>query len=149
MQTISSTTTPIGPSVAQPAKSSKLQSYFLAAAFVLFVLSIVLGIFSGVASGKDQATFKNVGNISNALQFYYSDQDRYPTETQFNDQKILIPFYISAIPKPENAQGVCAGVTDFKYTQQNAGSYKLDFCLVQGTAGLSKGMHTLTEKTLQ
>jgi type II secretory pathway pseudopilin PulG len=135
--------------IQQPAQRSRLQSYFLAAAFILFTASLVLGIFSGVSSGKDQATYKNLATISNALQFYYSDQDRYPSETQFNDQKILVPFYTSAVSKPVNAEGVCKNFDNFIYTQQAPSNFQIDFCLEQGVNGLSRGFHSLTEKVVR
>lgn len=129
--------------------NSKLQSYLLAAAFILFVLSIVMGIFAGVATGKDEATYKNVSAIFDALNFYKTDQDRYPTEAQFNDQQVLIPFYMSSIPKPENIEGICSNFNNFKYSQQKASSFSLDFCFEKGAYGLGKGFHTVTEKSIQ
>ncbi|GAC1413084.1 MAG: hypothetical protein NVSMB66_4040 [Candidatus Doudnabacteria bacterium] len=132
--------------ISQTVQTRKLQSYFLAAAFILLVLSLLLGIYSGVASGKDQATYKNVSAVYEALNYYNTDQGRYPSEVQFNEQKILIPSYLSAMPVPENAEGVCSSAKDFKYSQQSPDSFRLDFCLQKGAYGLGKGFHSFTEK---
>jgi len=129
--------------------SNKLQSIFLAAAFVLFVLSAVWGIFSGVASGKDQATYANVDALNSALHYYFSDQDQYPTATQFKDQLILVPLYLSSMPQPLSTGGSCAGINDFAYSQSKPSDFKLQFCLQQGTNGLSAGIHALSEKGVQ
>ncbi len=129
--------------------SKKLQSIYLTAAFILFVLAVVFGIFSGVAQGKDRATYENVETLNNALQYYFSDQDRYPTAAQFNDQLILLPLYMSAMPEPKNASGLCEDYKKFEYAQKNSKSFELKFCLRKGTKGLSKGSHVLTEKGLK
>lgn len=127
--------------------NTKLQSILLAAAFILFVIFLLWGIFSGVTYGKDKATYKNIEAINDALTYYHSDQDRYPSAAQFSNQ-ILVPLYISAIPKPENAAGSCASYPEFKYSQTIATDFKIEFCLNQGYAGLSKGLHVLTAKSI-
>jgi hypothetical protein len=132
-----------------PVQNSKLQSYLLAAAFILFVLALVLGIFSGVTYGKDKATLRNLETISIALKYYNSDQDRYPTAAQFNDQRILTPVYMKDMPTPQNATGICSANTEFQYSQKKPSEFTIQFCLRQGADGFSKGQHVLTEKGAQ
>ena len=132
-----------------PTSSTKLQSIFLAAAFVLFVLSLLWGIFAGMNLGKAKATYANVVSIHNALEYYHSDQDAYPTAAQFDNQLILVPLYISAMPKPVNPSSLCAGKNSFVYSQAKPSDFNLQFCLQSATAGLSKGFHVLSEKGVQ
>ncbi len=122
----------------------RLQSLILTAAFILFAGAMVLGIFRGVTWGKDKATYKDVQTISSALQFYFSDQDRYPTATQFNDQKVLVPFYLSALPAPENVGGACSSSDQFIYTQSQPANFTLQFCLQRVSYRLDAGSHLLT-----
>ncbi len=135
--------------IPQPGVNEKLQSIYVTAAFILFVLMIIWGIFSGVALGKDQATYKNVETLNNALHYYFSDQDRYPTATQFNDQQILVPLYMSKMPQPVNVSGICGESSQFEYSQKNSQTFNLNFCLRKGAYGLSKGIHNLTDKEVQ
>ena len=139
----------MGEEAQQLAVSNRLQSIYVTAAFILFVLALIFGMFSGVKSGKDQATYRNVETINNALHYYFTDQDSYPTAEQFNNQEILVPLYMPAIPVPDNVSGVCKDYQKFDYSQQNNQSFNLKFCLTKGLAGLSAGVHTLTEKELQ
>jgi hypothetical protein len=130
-------------------QNSKLQSYLLAAAFILFVLALVFGIFSGVNHGRDKATLKNLETINTALGYYHSDQGRYPTAVQFNDQKILVPVYLKDMPTPQNVSGACAKNMEFVYSQKNASEFSIQFCLKQGADGISKGQHLLTQQGVQ
>ncbi len=128
----------------------KLQLIVLVAVVLLFILILIWGIFSGLALGKAKSTYRQVENINTALKYYFKDQDRYPTADQFNNQKILVPYYIQAMPTPESAgSGACSNVKDFIYSQKNPKTFTFQFCMNAGANGLSKGVHILTEQSLQ
>lgn len=128
----------------------KLQLIVLVAVVLLFVLVLLWGIFSGLALGKAQSTYRQVDNINTALQYYFKDQDRYPTADQFSNQKILVPYYMQAMPTPQNTgSGACSNYKDFIYSQKSPKTFSLQFCLNADAYGVSKGMHILTEQSLQ
>lgn len=121
-----------------------MQSLTLVAVIILFVLSILWGIFSGITLGKDQANYQNVENLNQALHYFNSDQDRYPTADEFYTQKLLTPFYMSAMPSPPNINGACKNYSQYYYSQSLPSDFSLQFCLNSGTHGLSSGVHILT-----
>lgn len=129
---------------------NKLQSKILVAAFVLLLVSVLWGAYSGYRVGQSKATLTQASNLNEALRFYYQDQDRYPSAEQFYNKNVLTAFnYISNLPKPENISGNCSSKTDFYYSQSSTQNFALSFCLTRSTGGFSKGTHTLTEKGTQ
>ncbi len=135
---------------AAPQISSKLQSTILIVVFVLFVLFIFFGILSGLSFARSKATYANVQIINQGLTYFYSDQDHYPTADQYYNGRILATYnYMSDVPRPEDANGACKSYPDFVYSQSGPKHFALQFCLTQGVAGLSSGVHTLTDKGLQ
>ncbi len=138
------------PPSARNMPKEKLQLVILVAVVILFVLVLLWGIFSGLALGKAQSTYRQVDNINTALGYYFKDQDRYPTADQFSNQKILVPYYMQAMPIPESAgSGVCSNYKDFLYSQKSPKTFTLQFCLNAKAYGVSKGVHILTEQSLQ
>ncbi len=122
----------------------KKQSLTLVAAIILFILSLAFGIFSGLSLGKDKANYENVSNIYRALNYFFKDQDRFPTADEFSSQKILAPFYMSTIPMAANLQGACKNFTDYVYARQTTTSYDLQFCLNNAVSGWNSGLNTLS-----
>jgi|GEM_PF-833977 len=129
--------------------NSKLQLIILVVACVLFGLSLLFGIYSGFSLGRSEVTFQNAQQINIALQYYKADQVAYPTADQFYTQRILVPFYLPALPEPSDASGSCKNFTQFIYTQPAPGQFLLEFCLTSGTNGLGSGLHAFTEKGLE
>lgn len=123
--------------------SQRTQSLILIAAVVLFFVSLGLGLWQGYRYGQDQANLKNVSEISSALTFYHQDQDRYPTQDEFANQAILIPYYMSAMPVPANLSGECKTFTQYAYSQETPQDYSLQFCLNNAISGWSKGINVL------
>ncbi|TSC66429.1 MAG: hypothetical protein G01um101477_86 [Candidatus Doudnabacteria bacterium Gr01-1014_77] len=138
------------PPSARNISREKLQLIVLVAVVLLFALILIWGIFSGLALGKAKSTYRQVDNINTALQYYYKDQDRYPTADQFNNQKILVPYYMQSMPTPESAgSGACSNIKDFVYSQKTPKTFSLQFCMNAKANGLSGGVHILTEQSLQ
>ncbi len=123
---------------------SRQQLILVSLAFVIFAAVAVWAILSGFSSGKSTATYRNVQKIQTALQYYYQDQDAYPTADQFYNQNALTVSYLSAMPQPLDSSGVCKAYPQFYYTPQGSSNYQLQFCLVKPVSGLSAGLHQAT-----
>ncbi len=115
------------------------------AAFVLLLASLFFGYRSGVARAYSLDTYHSVSVISDALGYYFTDNNIYPTQQQFQNQEILTLNYLTAQPKPSDSSGVCAAQTDFNYARPSTQSFQLQFCLQQSVKGLSAGTHVLTQ----
>lgn len=126
--------------------NSRLQLIVMVVAFVLFVLSLGWGIFSGFAYAKSVATYNNVDILNTALGYYFKDQGVYPTADQFYNQQVLRLLYLNGMPKPEDASGACSAYTDFVYTQTNPKNFSLKFCLLQGVHGWPAGVNVLSSQ---
>ncbi len=137
------------PPIQQGNNFKKLQSLISIVVFVLFVASLAVGAYSGYTQGQAKATYDNVLNINKALKYYYADQDLYPSAEQFNNQKILVPYYLRAMPGAVANGGECAKYNEFQYSQSNSKKYSLQFCLNKAVDGVPAGIHTITEQGLQ
>lgn len=133
----------------QNLNQERLRLIVMILACVLFTLSLLFGIASGFSYGQSKATFSYAQKINQALAFYQSDQGRYPSATQFYDQRILVPDYLTDLPKPLDASSACASYNQFFYSQSNPQNFDLEFCMKQSASGLSAGSHIFTEKGLQ
>jgi len=128
---------------------AKLQLVVLVVAFVLFGLSALFGIASGISYGKAEATYAYASRINQALGFYKNDQGRYPSVDQFYNQRILIPNYLSDLPSPQDVSGACSNYQSFAYAQTDPQTYSLIFCLTQNANGLKSGLHRFNQAGLQ
>ncbi len=125
-------------------KFSKSQVAIFICSAAIFLLAAVLGSLSGITSGQSEATYVEARNVARAVQYFKSDQGQYPTEDQFVNQQILAPLYLQAMPKPEDASGICAKYPEFNYGPSGKYGYLLQFCLKQGVAGFPSGENYFT-----
>lgn len=130
--------------------NARLRYAVLAIVFFIFASLTVWGFFSGIAQGRSMATLKSVTNIAGALGYFYADQGRYPSAHEYYDLKILTFFYLKAMPRPEDASGICSSYPrDFEYYQTSPQNFFLKFCLIKEVSGLAPGAHLLTEKGIR
>jgi hypothetical protein len=130
-------------------KIKKLQSIVSIVVFVLFISSLVVGAYAGYTAGQSRATYENVLNINKALKYYYADQDIYPSQEQYLNQKILVPYYLREMPRPVGSGGSCSKYQNFDYSQSTSKKFALQFCLNKSTDGIPAGVHVLNEQGLQ
>lgn len=129
--------------------SKKTQITVFIAVFAAFLLAIILGTFSGISYGQSKATYVGAWNITKALKYFHDDQGSYPTSEQYLNQIILVPLYLSSIPKPDDVSGACSKNPEFYYEQKSQDSFALQFCLKQSVAGFPAGLNLFTEKNIQ
>lgn len=122
-----------------------MKTYFKYIIFlVLFIVLLSLAVF-GQGRGKDQAKAKeivaSVGSIVSSLDFFYNDNNRFPTADEFASKEIMQD-YFSVYPDFNTwSEGACdAG---FNYTRPNTKAYKLDFCLPSNSGEYKKGWNEI------
>lgn len=111
---------------------------------VLTVLSLtvilLLTIFSGLKKGKleaqTEAVLNNTQAINKALEYFFQDQDRYPTAMEFAEPK-LMGQYLSLYPIPDIVSENCSN--SFRYLRIEPKKYDLFFCLSKDTENSIQG----------
>jgi len=107
----------------------------LIAAVILF--GIILAAFaSGRASSEAKLVLKDVEGISIALEYFYSDQDRFPTAFEFGSINIM-GLYLEPFPPEEIISKNCP--QSLKYTRSSVNSYELYFCLPKKEGSFNEG----------
>ncbi len=134
-------------------------------AFTLIELLVVIAIIgilatvSVIAVGNARTKArdaKRVGNskqIQTALELYFNDNGRYPTEAEFNSGTIqantptgLVTYMLTIPSAPLPADGSCYnGSNQYSYTVSSDGStYTISYCIGGKTGALHSGLKCLT-----
>lgn len=125
-------------------KISKNVWLFLSSLAVAVIL--LWAIFSGTNIGKALAqtelVYNNAGSIASSLDFFYSDQNRFPTVPEFEDQNIM-GNYFNSFPPAELASQNCS--SSFIYKRISFTQYELNFCLPLSFSGYKKGWNRISE----
>lgn len=125
-------------------------------AFTLVELLVVIAIIGLLASisiislnnarakARDAKRVADVKQISTALELFFNDAGRYPTDLEWASGSLEYngQTYLSIIPSaPTPADGSCDSTTNsFSYTQDNSGeSYTLTFCTGGVVGSLAAG----------
>jgi hypothetical protein len=111
----------------------------LAAAVVLFI-AITRGLNQGQKTAQANSILKTAQNSTLALKYFYSDQNRYPTVLEFENQNIMLA-YMSSFPLPNYPSPSCS--QSFIYKRSDPSSYQLSFCLPQAVAGYKAGWNNI------
>lgn len=117
-----------------------IQNLFVGLSVLLLVLFIWLGINSGRARSQSKAIIANSASLTKALNYFYSDYDRYPSSREFNDQQIM-QVYLSKYPPISFITGKCQ--QSYFYDSPSFDIYKFAFCLPQGYAGFKSEWNTV------
>jgi uncharacterized protein (TIGR02145 family)/prepilin-type N-terminal cleavage/methylation domain-containing protein len=128
----------------------------------LLVVIAIIGILATVsvialqnarAKSRDAKRAGDVKQIQTALELFFNDKNRYPTNDEFNSGSVFststagTSTYLQIIPTaPTPADGTCT--TDqntMTYIQnENGNSYTISFCLGNTTGSLTPGQKCLT-----
>ncbi len=109
-------------------------------------LVLVLGVWwmglSGVRAGKSNAIIKNASMLKQGVQYFFNDQNRYPTALEFQDRNLMLN-YFSAFPPQAITGGPCSQT--YNYTSATAKTFVLEFCLPRAAAGFAAGWNKVTQ----
>lgn len=103
---------------------------------IILLLVFWVGVSSGIAKSQAQVTFEQAKQIKQAMDYFYNDNNRYPTDVEFADQNIMSSYFRN-FPAQQFNSSVCP--QSFVYKQLSADSYQLNFCLETAVSGFGKG----------
>ena len=113
-------------------------------AIILFVLitlgAVWLAISNGRKSAQSRQIVKDAAAIAVALEYFYEDQNRYPSSDEFLDQNVMRQ-YADNFPPQEFLSANCS--TAFEYVNTFRSDYDLRFCLPKGVAGYRTGWNSI------
>lgn len=109
-------------------------------AAVVLLLAIVWGINNGKKIAQAKIIIQTSKNAVSALQYFYQDQNRYPTAVEFADQNLMLN-YMSNFPLPDYPSSNCS--QSFVYKRADAATYQLSFCLPTAEGGYQAGWNMM------
>jgi hypothetical protein len=123
--------------------------YIRAVVLGLVLLSVVLTSTFGFRAGRDLAksylVVKQVAASMKALDYFYQDQDRYPSSAEFDDKSAL-GVYATLVPFPQVTSKDCPGT--LAYDTFDERNFTLSYCITRELAGQAKGVHKITERDI-
>lgn len=111
---------------------------------ILFALSTIgavwLAISNGQKSAQSRQIIKDATALTAALEYFYEDQNRYPSRDEFSDQNVMRQ-YADNFPPQQFLSVNCA--TNYEYINTFRSDYELRFCLPKGVAGYQAGWNSI------
>ncbi len=120
------------------------KQFYQYATVLLAAVLLLCASWWGYSSGRSAAEAKTVvadaGQIARALDLFYSDQDRFPTVAEFDDQNVM-SHYIDRFPPQSFASKTCTST--YRYQRVSSRSYQLLFCLPAKSGNYQKGWNKI------
>ncbi len=92
--------------------------------------------------GEAQVIAQTAESVRGALKFFYQDQGRYPSVSEFLNQGVM-QNYLNNFPLPEFSSKSCS--QSFVYKRPNLQSFQLNFCLPVSVDNYRQGWDTVTK----
>jgi hypothetical protein len=108
---------------------------------VLLFVAILRGSSAGKDTAQATAVIGTAKNITTALDYFYSDQNRYPNVSEFGEQNIMLN-YLNVFPVPNFISAVCQ--ESFVYKKDSASTASLSFCLPKASGAYAQGWNVLS-----
>lgn len=124
---------------------SHIRLAILVVVLVLFVTACSYGFLAGRAIARSELVVGQTRSIMHALNYFFSDQDRYPGEAEFNDPGVMRT-YMSALPVTQVLSKECP--KPFTYETFDRKSFTFVFCVPRGFEAWTAGQHSTTEKDI-
>lgn len=99
-----------------------------------------VAIVNGQRSAQARHVVKDVNAISQALEYFYQDQNRYPAIGEFEEQNVMRE-YLSNFPPQQFVSGPCTESITYQNSFRN--DYELRFCLPKGVKGYQTGWNSI------
>lgn len=114
------------------------------AAIVIFVTLAVLLLWwaytAGQHAGQSRQAVKDSKAILQALEYFYQDQDRYPSTDEFKNDNLMRQ-YLSGFPPQQYPSELCPKT--FEYANSFRNDYELRICLNRGVLGYQTGWNKI------
>lgn len=107
---------------------------------VVLLLVIFQGLNKGKQAAQAQIIAQGAQNLAAGLKYFYNDQNRFPSATEFADQNIMLN-YFSAFPPTNFVSAACS--QSFIYKRISQTNFQLNFCLPRGVGGYNDGWNMI------
>ncbi len=108
---------------------------------VILVWSIGAGWSKGKSMADAGQVLANADRLVTGLDYFYNDQDRYPTALEFDSG--LMHAYFTSFPPHNFTSSQCP--ESYSYKRNSASQYLLGFCLPVATNGFRQGWNSSTQ----
>ena len=108
---------------------------------LLFILTIFFGARSGLRRAQSMAVLDNVTQLKQAIDFFRSDNNRYPSAVEFASAATM-GVYLEPFPAHDFISDVCQHSYTYRYVNQQR--YELSYCIQTGVRGVTEGTHLFT-----
>lgn len=109
---------------------------------VILLWAIAAGWSKGQKLAASEQVIANADQLIKGFEFFYNDQDRYPTAVEFSNQAIM-SIYFNTFPPKVFAGGPCT--ESYSYKRNSASEYLLGFCLPTAAGGYQQGWNQLIQ----
>ncbi len=109
-------------------------------AAVVLLLAVVGGVNNGKKIAQAKILIQTSKSAASALQYFYQDQNRYPTATEFENQNLMLS-YFSNFPLPNYPSSACS--QSFVYKRADPAAFSLSFCLPVASSGYQAGWNNI------
>lgn len=117
-----------------------LKIFGFSLAVIVTVAVLWMAIVNGQRSAQSRQIVKDVESITQALEYFYQDQGRYPSINEFDDQNVMRQ-YLSNFPPQQFVSGICDKSIDYVNTFRS--DYELRFCLPKSVKGYRTGWNAI------
>jgi len=109
---------------------------------VILFYGVYRGINNGILAAQSEVVLANARTIVKGLDYFYSDQNRYPSQEEFANTNLMLA-YISGYPPVNIGAGACAtGAGNYGYHSLDFKRYELNFCLPASFEKFPAGINT-------
>lgn len=115
-----------------------VQNIIIGFLFVIWVFVMGLGLRNGQYAAQGRYISKTVTQVLAGLKYFYSDQGRYPTESEFANSDVMI-VYIFPFSLLQFTSGNCSG--SFFYGQDTIQTFRFMVCVPTDFANLRSGIN--------
>lgn len=120
-----------------------IQILTVLAAAVILLLSVFAGAKSGQNLGRSAAVVSNAKELASGVNYFYGDQDRFPSAIEFQSDKNLMLNYFSDFPALDLPSSKCP--KSFVYQRPSPQAFKLNFCLPAKWGDFNAGWNQIAE----
>jgi hypothetical protein len=121
------------------------QMLTVGAAAVILLLSVFAGAKTGERQAQSRAVLGNAKVLATGLRYFYSDNGRFPSAAEFQDNRNLMLDYFDSFPPQDLFSGQCP--QNYSYQRPSAATFKLNFCLPAAIGQYQAGWNQLNENS--
>lgn len=122
-----------------------IRTIILSVVVFFLALSSYFGFSAGRDLARSQLALDQTTAVLQSLGYYFADQDRFPSQTEFSDINAFGP-YLSAVPLRSIVSKQCP--TPAVYDTLNKRTFTFSYCLPRAFRDQSAGRHTVTERDI-